>query len=277
MLEINQRSRPGARAADRTGCRHAPAWLAALLLLAGAATAGVATLQPIAICDGPSCSATVFDAAKLQQFWQVQAGIRLDILPQRILDSFQFKTLTLTELSLLLGSPQLVLQSTPADPNGPAQASATALTAWFALAGFTNIFGATNLDTNIAWVTSSPVFAQAALMAELQTYVLAHEIGHMLNLPHVADLTNLMNPSAVLSIDLDDYSLTADQVSLARASRFVIDVPDGVAEPGTAALLIVGLAFLGGARRRRRRTALSGQSSDGSGKVSGQVSSRFCR
>ena len=95
-------------------------------------------------------------------------------------------------------------------------------------------------------------------------YVLAHEIGHNLGLPHPDDhadpiatggvgysnTTNLMYSGTLPGIPnsaSDNVLLTSKQIDLARSSQFAVAVP----EPATLVLLTIGGLWL----NRRRRAA----------------------
>ena len=95
-------------------------------------------------------------------------------------------------------------------------------------------------------------------------YVLAHEIGHNLNLPHPDDygnplavggpaydnLTNLMYSGTLPGISNNasrNVVLTPEQIAIARASVFAAPIP----EPATMVMLVIGGLWL----NRHRRAA----------------------
>jgi PEP-CTERM motif len=87
----------------------------------------------------------------------------------------------------------------------------------------------------------------------------AHEIGHVLGLPHIAGASNLMATGSTRTIPevIGDIApdgaglsfLSADQIATARSSSVLYDA--SVPEPGSIALFALGIVSLILARRRR--------------------------
>lgn len=76
-------------------------------------------------------------------------------------------------------------------------------------------------------MTADWVLAQAALFDEANPRgydetVLAHELGHALNLPHVRNRTNLMTPMSTPPGDLRGTELARWQRAIVRANRHVV-------------------------------------------------------
>ena len=209
----------------------------------GPARASSINIQPVSICldDGTSCGSLAYDAVALQNFWQNQAGLTLNILPSRTFDSTTFQTMnSQTELDTLL--------FTNVDPNASTNFTSSPITIWFS-SGFTPGLGFQS--GNRSWVNSDQ-------STDFMTLIFAHQLGHNLGLVHVdafADPLNLMNP--VLGPGgLDDYHLTAQQVSTILGSNLVsadepVAVPGPVAGAGLPGLILACGGMLGWWRRRK--------------------------
>jgi len=117
-----------------------------------------------------------------------------------------------------------------------------------------SIVGCSNSRGNTIVLESD---AAASLMG---TELLAHELGHLLDLRHVDGAPNLMNPSLN-----GDTSLTPDQIATINDSRFVqgldpdrfirVNLTVVVPESSAAACLLLSVFLLTNRRRRCHRTS----------------------
>jgi hypothetical protein len=183
----------------------------------GPARASSINIQPVSICldDGTSCGSLAYDATALQNFWQNQAGLTLNILPSRTFNSTTFQTMNnQTELDALL--------FTNVDPNAPTNFTSSPITIWFS-SGFTPGLGLQG--GNRSWVNSDQ-------STDFMTLIFAHQLGHNLGLVHVVDPSNIMTP-VLGSGGLGEYHLTAQQVSTILGSNLV-SADNPVAVPGPA-------------------------------------------
>lgn len=101
------------------------------------------------------------------------------------------------------------------------------------------------------------VLESEAVEAMMGTELIAHELGHVLDLRHIDGDSNLMNPSLN-----DNTTLTADQISTINASPLVVGldpnrfiritpiVVHAIPEPSVSTSLF--MAFIGWMARRRR-------------------------
>lgn len=80
---------------------------------------------------------------------------------------------------------------------------------------------------------------------ELIAKVVAHEIGHNLNLPHIVEAENLMLEDAPFT----NARLNATQMTIALASPFSVEIA-AVPEPGS--LAVISLSIIGYVARRRK-------------------------
>lgn len=206
-----------------------------------------AIIQPVKICAA-ACNEPIFDTEDLSDFFEREAGITLKVLAPRLLFRPDFATLTGTTLDRLL-SRNLIGQTVAENGSAGGLPPELALEIYFSRASFFNIWGAAaGIGGDFGWVTTNNIVGgDLARRSAFQTQVMAHEIGHMLGLEHLLDLANIMHPSGGPSVELLDYELNEAQAAIARASRYVVDIP----APAALVLLLGALACLAPARFRK--------------------------
>ena len=226
-----------------------------IVLLVSFSGRAVATLithklvvNPIQVRDdsgaNPANPTMILFEAETDKIWD-QAGIDIEFLPWKLMDSAVSQNITATSDLLIAGNQAL---------------GGTIINMWFVI-DYAGAFGAANSAGRRVAIDDS-VFAFSAGAGRRDT--IAHELGHIMGLPHIAGdfPLNLMeeggvrNPATAIGQitpdgDLKDQ-LTQAQIDIALASSYLVIVP----EPSTLVLLVgVGLSGLCGYGWRRRKKA----------------------
>ena len=102
-------------------------------------------------------------------------------------------------------------------------------------------------------ISADWVIVQASLFdrAQPHTYdetVLAHELGHALNLPHFRDRQNLMFPASSPPGDLRGTKLQGWQTAILHANRHVVPGVPGNRHREQTALVLIGRRSSAGPR-----------------------------
>lgn len=229
------------------------------LLITPIAHAAFIEIQPIQICDddGNNCATTGFFEAETDKIW-AQAGIDVRFLPIQTIDNTDW--LDVNYASPLTQEPKDIMAFGRDNIN---DSDATLAINMFFVDTMTGLFGLgcggdlfSTFCTNLVGIfITGGVFTFNSNIGRLDT--IAHEIGHVLELPHIGGASNLMAtggtrtvPGSINDINPDGLmlsQLSSGEIDTVYTSRFV-QVP----APASIYLLLLGLVSLANRRRRSR-------------------------